>query len=239
MLNILSLFSLTPENVGDMACSWGNVYRRYYPTVLAHINDVREDYDKFDIVVIGGGGIINKSHEEGIWRAINKSKKCLIRSVGVKDWKLAEKIKNVLGENFTVRHKVKGFKYEPCPSLWEVERYKLTQGINGEIQKTNDLLFALHQNNKNEISLLKDKGHDVIVNNCEFLFALDKISRAKKVITSSYHFMIWAKSFGCEVEFFGFDNNFNPESLDEDSDLRKFLFIPVEFSSINIEKYLN
>lgn len=239
MLNVLSMFSYTPENVGDMACSWGNAYARYYPTKFAHINDVRNDYEKYDLVVIGGGGIINKSHEKGIWRAIEKSKKCLVRSVGVKDWEFAKKLRDKLGENFTIRHQVEGFIYEPCPSLWEIERYKMVHGIKKIIKKENDLLFAMHQNDKELIEKLLLKKHNVIVNNCRFPFALEKISKAKKVVTSSYHFLIWAEAFGCEVEFCGFSEKPEIDQLDPDSDLRKFFYLPVKFDCINIEKYLN
>lgn len=239
MPNVLSMFSYTPENVGDMACSWGNAYARYYPTNFAHINDVRSDYKDYDLVVVGGGGIINKSHEEGIWRAITKSKKCLVRSVGVKDWDFAKKLRDKLGKNFTIRHQVEGFIYEPCPSLFEIQRYKIVHGINGIIPKEKDLLFAMHQNNVKEIEQLIQKGCDVIVNNCNFAFALDKISKAKKVVTSSYHFLIWAEAFGCEIEFCGFPENFKIDQLDPDSDLRKFFYLPIKFDCINISKYLN
>lgn len=233
------MFSYTPQNVGDMACSWGNAYARYYPTKFAHINDVRNDYDKYDIVVIGGGGIINKSHEKGILRAVEKSKKCLIRSVGVKDWEFAKKLRDKLGENFTIRHQVEGFIYEPCPSLWEIERYKMVHGINKIIKKENNLLFAMHQNDKKEIEQLILKKYDVIVNNCSFSFALEKISKAEKVVTSSYHFLIWADAFGCEVEFCGYPEKFEINQLDPDADLRKFFYLPLKLNCINIAKYLN
>ena len=75
MKKILSLFSLTPENLGDMTCSWGNQYESFnvvkstnpYDSIISsnqnvtfgHINDFREDYNDFDLVVIGGGCIIN------------------------------------------------------------------------------------------------------------------------------------------------------------------------------------
>jgi len=238
MQKILSLFSYTPENVGDMGCTWGNVYRRYYPTTFAHVNDVRDDYDQFDLVVIGGGSIINKSHEEGVCRAIEKSKKCIIRSVGVKDWEFAKKLKDKLGENFTIRHQVDGYVYEPCPSLLEVKRYKMVHGINEFIPKNKELLFALHQNDKHEIKLLTEKNKDVLINNCTFEQALSTICQYKKIVTSSYHFMIWADAFGCEIELFKLKNETNLNSLDSDSDLRKFLMISIKYSCIDIDNYL-
>jgi hypothetical protein len=254
MKKILSLFSLTPENVGDMACSWGNQYESFnviksknqYNSIISsnenvtfgHINDFREDYNDFDLVVIGGGCIINSSHENGIWRAINSSKNCMIRSVGVKDWDLANKLRDKLKNNFTIRHTVEGFIYESCPSLVEVEKYKVTQGINKKIEKTKELLFACHQNYKEEIKILQNKGFDVIVNDCNIDHAFEKISKAKKVVTSSYHFLLWADAFGCEVELFSKDESTDQNKLPIDSDMRKFINIPIKYNLIGIQKYI-
>lgn len=256
MQKVLSLFSLTPENVGDMACSWGNQYENFKISnfgedpynsygitsknvAFGHINDHRSDYDQFDLIVVGGGGIINKSHEEGIWRVINQSKKCMIRSVGVKDWDFAHKIRDIIGDNFTIRHVVDGFTYEACPSLVFVDRYKTVHGVNKEIKKTDDMLFAMHQNNKKEIEILQEKGFNYIVNNCELEYALQKISCCKKIITSSYHFLLWANEFNCDIELFQKDSNKPVSELDKDSDMLKFINIPVKFEIIDIKKYLN
>lgn len=230
-MRVLSLFSLTPENVGDMACAWGNSYRRYYDTIAGHINDVRDDYDQFDLVVIGGGCLINQAHEEGIWRAIEKSKKCIIRAVGVKDWQLAAKLKDKLGNNFTIRHKVDGYIYESCPSLVDIYRYKLLYGVDGVINKTNSILFACHQNNHEEIEILRAKNLPVIVNNCDFKDAMDAISVSQKVVTSSYHFLLWSNEFNCDVELFC-----KPSDLVE-SEWRKFQNIPIKYKHVDIKEY--
>lgn len=252
MQKILSLFSLTPENVGDMACGWGNQYETFTVVksnnskivsnnivTFSHINDVRNDYHKFDLVVIGGGCIINPSHEKGIWRAIESSKNCTIRSVGVQDWNFAQKLNDKLKHNFTIRHTVKGFNYEACPSLVDVEKFKVLNGKNKKIEKSIEILFACHQNHKYEIEILKSKGYNVIVNNCSFNDAIETISKTKKIVTSSYHFLLWANEFNCELEVFSHEKlNTNEEKLPIDSGMRKFLNIPIKYDLVDIDKYI-
>ena len=85
--------------------------------------------------------------------------------------------------------------------------------------------------------MIKQKK-DIIINKCTFEHAIEKISQYKKVVTSSYHFMIWANAFKCDIELFEIKHDMDFEKLDEDSDLRKFFFIPINYSCVDLKKYL-
>lgn len=182
------------NNTGDKACGYYQYFLddfKDYKCILHDINGVHFSLIKSnDIVIIGGGGLLNASAE---WNYnINKSAsladKAIIWSAGFNSKKGSNKKSKIKWELFnlvTVRDYLYGdYRYTPCatcvmPELGEKHNIKREIGVVAH----KDVLSHLPVN---------FQDYEIITNNAPIEQFVEFIASSEVVFTNSYHAAYWS-----------------------------------------------
>jgi hypothetical protein len=182
------------NNTGDLACGY---YRYFlsefenYKCVIHDVNNVNFALiDKNDVIIVGGGGLLNALAEwnYGINKAASIAQKTIIWSAGF-NGNSKQKIRNTISSQsfklFAVRDfNYNGYRYVPCATCFLPElsiEYPIIRKVGVVAHKDfhSDLPSQVHQFEK-------------VTNSASLQEMIEFIGNSEVVFTNSYHAVYWS-----------------------------------------------
>ena len=215
-----NIYNNIKTNQGDELCGYYKFFRELYNYELLVQPIYKLNFDlinKNDIVIIGGGGLLNNSNiwNRAINEVLNKCNNSILWSVG---YNLHFNNKITIDINFdkinmiSIRdynHESK-LRYVPCGSC-------MLPYLDIKNHVIRDIGIISHYDNNHRINI---KGYNMIFNNDSIFNIVKFISESNVIITNSYHIVYWSSLMKKRVILYNkFSERFN-----------YFKYKPVEYS---------
>lgn len=205
-MKIICLNETKTVNTGDLKC----LPKLYYDIPSCDVGDIRqfENFDDYDMIIVGGGGLIDLDYFDPYLERISKldNKLKVIWGAGLNGYRytypgyVADYNLIGLRDSIFKNLKTNKFKYVPCVSC------KHTLFDNPILTETTDVLYYYHHfegltNKMNE--LVSKNSHitnfEMAKNSDDINTVIEKMSRAKVIITNTYHGTYWGSLLGKKI----------------------------------------
>jgi hypothetical protein len=205
-MKVICLHETKTVNTGDLKC----LPKLYYDIPSCDVGDIRrfQDFDNYDMIIVGGGGLIDLDYFDGFLERIGtlEDKLKVIWGAGLNGYRYTYPgyIANYdligLRDSIFKNLKMDKFKYVPCVSC------KNTLFDEPVLTETTDVLYYYHHfetmtNKMNE--LVSRNPHitnfEVAKNSDDMASIIEKMSRAKVIVTNTYHGTYWGSLLGKKI----------------------------------------
>ncbi len=206
MKKVICLHETKTVNTGDLKC----LPKLYYDIPNCDVGDIRlfKNFDAYDVIIVGGGGLIDLDYFDPSLIEISKlgDKKKIIWGAGLNGYRytypeyVADYDLIGVRDSIFKNLKMNRFLYVPCVSC----KHELFD--NPELTEETDVLYYSHhfeglsarmdsliEKNPHITNFEKGKNSDPMDE------VIAKISRAKVVVTNTYHGTYWASLLGKKV----------------------------------------
>ena len=181
------------NNTGDLACGYYQYCMPFFKDYNCVIHNIRHVnfnmIKKSDIVIVGGGGLINALNEwnYSINKAIRLAGKSILWSAGYNSFLGKCKIE-IDFSRFTLKairdfNHSSGLRYVPCATC-------LSPLFMKQYDKKRRLGIVVHKNFKDVPEEIR--GCQVIENTCSIEEMVSFIAESEVIVTSSYHAAYWS-----------------------------------------------
>ena len=206
MKKVIFLHETKTVNTGDLKCQ----PKLYYDVPNSDVGDIRlfKNFDDYDVVVVGGGGLIDLDYFDDSLEYISRleDKKKIIWGAGQNSYRytypeyVADYDLIGLRDSVFKNLKMNRFLYVPCVSC------KSDLFDNVTITESTDVLYYYHhfEGLTNLMNKLVEKNTHIInfetaKNSDPMDEIIEKIARAKVIVTNTYHGTYWASLLGKTV----------------------------------------
>lgn len=206
MKKIICLHETKTINTGDLKCQ----PKLYYNIPNCDVGDIRlfNDFDKYDVIIVGGGGLIDLDYFDPYLEKISnlQDKKKIIWGAGLNGYRYTYPgyvsnydligVRDSIFKNLNMNR----FFYVPCVSCKSelFDKVLLSEDI--------DVLYYYHHfdamcDKMDELVKINEhiKNIDFAKNSDPMEETIKKIARAKVVVTNTYHGTYWASLLGKKV----------------------------------------
>jgi polysaccharide pyruvyl transferase WcaK-like protein len=190
MKKVIFLHETKTVNTGDLKCQ----PKLYYDVPNSDVGDIRlfKNFDDYDVVVVGGGGLIDLDYFDDSLEYISRleDKKKIIWGAGQNSYRytypeyVADYDLIGLRDSVFKNLKMNRFLYVPCVSC--------KSDLFDDVTITN-LMNKLVEKNTHIINFETAKNSDPMDE------VIEKIARAKVIVTNTYHGTYWASLLGKTV----------------------------------------